>query len=119
MVILVAVALDPLRRQVIDVATEIGRALDEELYLVHFTDEQSASTDARALRDELQQRIEDRDVEATVSIEHASHSGLRRGTRIGQCMLDFAADVDVSHIVMGHRSKGPVSSKKCCTESTQ
>jgi len=110
MVILVAVALDPLRRQVLDVAAELGRGLDEALYLVHFTDEQTAGAEARDLRNDLQQRMSDRDVAATVSIEHASHGGLRRGTQIGQCLLDLAADVEVSHIVMGHTSKGPLGS---------
>jgi nucleotide-binding universal stress UspA family protein len=110
MAILAAVALDPLRRSVFDAAVELGRALDEELYLVHFTDEQLAGADARELRDDLQQRADDRDVAATVSIEHASHGGLRTGTQIAQCLLDFAADVDVSHIVMGHTSKGIVKS---------
>jgi nucleotide-binding universal stress UspA family protein len=110
MSILAAVALDPLRRPVFDVAVELGRALDEELYLVHFTDEQLAGADARELRDDLQQRADDRDIAATVSIEHASHGGLRTGTQVAQCLLDFAADVDVSHIVMGHTAKGPIES---------
>jgi nucleotide-binding universal stress UspA family protein len=110
MVILAAVALDPLRRPVFDVAVELGQALDEELYLVHFTDEQLAGTEARELRDDLQGRADDRDIAATVSIEHASHGGLRTGTQAAQCLLDFAADVDVSHLVMGHTSKGPLRS---------
>ncbi|MFB6297906.1 MAG: universal stress protein [Salinirussus sp.] len=108
MVILVAVAHDRLQEAVIDVAVELGRGLDQSLRIVHLTGDHSASADDRDLQERLRERIADRHVAATVTIEHAGHHGLRTGARVGQELVDFAADVDVTHVVMGHSSKGLV-----------
>jgi nucleotide-binding universal stress UspA family protein len=112
MTILVAVADDPIRERVIDTALELGRGLDQELYILHLVEDVSADSDARRLRDELREYVADADVAATVSVEQISHTGPRSGTRTAQELLDAAADVHISHVVMGHASKGLLGNLK-------
>ena len=112
MTILVAVADDPMRDRVLDVALDLGRGLDHDLYVLHLVDGASADTEARRLRDEVREYVADAAVAATVSVEQISHTGARSGTRTAQELLDAAADVDISHIVMGHSSKGLLGNLK-------
>lgn len=106
MVLLVPVANGPLRDHVLDIAVELGEALGQELYIVHLVENEVADGDAKAMRDELRSKLEDDGITATVSLEYVGHSGARPGPRIGQEILEIAADVDVSHIVMGHSTHG-------------
>ncbi len=106
MTLLVAVADDSLRELVLDVALDLGRDMGQDLYILHLVDGSSADNEARRLRDEVREYVSDADVAATVSVEQISHTGPRAGTRTAQELLDAAADVDISHIVMGHSSKG-------------
>jgi nucleotide-binding universal stress UspA family protein len=112
MTILVAVADDPIRERVLDTALELGRGLDQELYILHLVDSASADTDARRLRDEVREYVANADVATTVSVEQISHTGPRSGTRTAQELLDAAADVHISHVVMGHASKGLLGNLK-------
>jgi nucleotide-binding universal stress UspA family protein len=112
MTILVSVADDQIRERVLDVAVDLGRGLDNDLYILHLVDSSSADTDAKRLRDEVREYIADADVPATVSVEQISHTGPRSGTRTAQELLDAAADVHISHIVMGHTSKGLLGNLK-------
>lgn len=106
MVILVPVANGPLRDQVIDTAIELGKGLDQELYIVHLTAEESADGESKRIRDELRERVEKAGVPATVALEYVGHTSPRAGKRIGQEVLELADDVEISHIVMGHTSQG-------------
>jgi len=105
MTILVAVADDHIRDRVIDVAVELGRALDRELYVVHLVSEADAGIDAKRIRDDIRDRVADETVPVTVSLEHVGHMGARQGPRVGQELVEIATDVDISHIVIGHTSK--------------
>lgn len=106
MTILAAVTNDAVSEGVLDTAVRLGDALDEELYVVHLLDDQLADTEAKQVRDMLRDRLADETVVATVALEHVGRSGTRKGTRIGHELLEVAADVDISHIVMGHEPKG-------------
>jgi nucleotide-binding universal stress UspA family protein len=106
MCILAAVADDPVRDRVLDVALELARGLDEELYVLHLVEDASADMDARRLRDEVREYVADADVAVTVSVEQLSHTGARDGPRTAKELLDAAADVEVRHVVLGHVSKG-------------
>jgi len=106
MTILVAIANDSVSPAVIDTAVRLADGLDEELYVVHLVDENTADGTAMQLRDEMRDRFRDATVVATVAIEHVGRSAMRSGTRIGNELLELAADVDIQHIVMGHEPKG-------------
>lgn len=106
MTILVPVAEGPLRDRVLDTAIELGRALVEDLYVVHLTDDEVADGPAKQIRDEIRDRVQSADIAATVALEHVGHGLARTGSRIGQEVTELAADVTVTHIVMGHTSKG-------------
>lgn len=106
MTILVPVDQGPLRDRVIETAIELGAALGEDLYLVHLVDNEVADGPEKRIRDEIRDRVEAGDVEATVALEHVGHSLARAGPRIGQEVVELAADVTVTHIVMGHTTKG-------------
>jgi len=106
MTILVAIANDSVSPAVIDTAVRLADGLGEELYVVHLVDEDTADGTAMQLRDEMRDRFRDTNIVATVAIEHVGRSAMRSGTRIGNELLELAADVDVQHIVMGHEPKG-------------
>ncbi|WP_336339035.1 universal stress protein [Haloarcula brevis] len=106
MTILVAIANDSVSGAVIDTAVALADAMDEELYVVHLVDADTADGTAKQLRDEMRERFRDATVVATVAIEHVGRSAMRSGTRVGNELLELAADVDVHHIVMGHEPKG-------------
>ena len=108
MSILVAIADDPARDRVLDVATDLGAGLDRDLYIVHLVEQQTTTPDARRIRDEIRERTSDEAVVSTISVEYITHQGNRSATRTARELLDIAADVDISHIVMGHLSKGVV-----------
>jgi nucleotide-binding universal stress UspA family protein len=105
MTVLVAVAADGISEQVLSVAVELGRALDDELYVVHLTRRENATTQARDVRDELQSRLGERDVAFSVGIEHVDYSGPRPGKALGRQVVEIANDTEITHIVMGHQSK--------------
>jgi len=105
MTVLVPVASGPLRDRVLDTAIDLGRALEENLYIVHLVDDETADGTAKRVRDEIRDRVKSADVAATVSLEHVGHGLARSHSRIGQDVIELAADVTVSHIVMGHTSK--------------
>ncbi|MEF8828523.1 MAG: universal stress protein [Haloarcula sp.] len=106
MTILVAIANDSVSAAVIDTAVRLANGLDEELYVVHLVDGDTADGTAKQLRDEIRDRFRDATVVSTVAIEHVGRSAMRSGTKIGNELLELAADVDVGHIVMGHEPKG-------------
>jgi len=106
MSILVAVADDTASEAVLDTAISLGEELGEELYVVHVVGEGLADTKAKRIRDTLRERLADAPVVSTVSLEHVGRLGSRQETRIGEELLELAADVDVTQIVMGHQAKG-------------
>ncbi|MCU4716681.1 universal stress protein [Halapricum hydrolyticum] len=106
MTILVPVASGPLRDRVLQTAIELGQALGEDLYIVHLVEEETADGTAKQIRDEIRERVRSADVAATVSLEYVGHGLARTGPRIGQDVIELASDVTVTHIVMGHTSKG-------------
>jgi nucleotide-binding universal stress UspA family protein len=105
MTVLVAVADDAVRQRVLGVGVALGQALGEELYVVHLTDEEYADREIRAVRDRLRDELRDRGVAFSVSIEHVEHAGSRPGTAVGRQLADIASDVEITHVVVGHRSK--------------
>ena len=106
MTLLVPVASDPLRGRVLETAIELGEALGDDLYIVHLVDDETADATAKQVRDEIRDRVRSADVTATVSLEHVGHGLARSHSRIGQDVIELAADVTVTHIVMGHTPKG-------------
>lgn len=105
MTILVAVTDDGLSDRVLDVAVDLGRDLDEDLYVVHLTTNESATGDERRLRDELRDGLADEPVGSTVAIEHLGRGGTRSGRAVGRELADLASDTGVTHAVIGYRSK--------------
>ena len=75
MTILVAVADDPMRDRVLDVALDLGRGLDHDLYVLHLVDGASADTEARRLRDEVREYVA---VAATAASATYSRTSSRR-----------------------------------------
>lgn len=106
MTILVAIDHDSVQDAVINVAIDLARGLDQELYVVHLVDSAVADSTAKAVRDEIRERFAGENVVATVALEHNSHGGARSSSRIGHELVDLASDVEISHIVMGHSTKG-------------
>lgn len=106
MTILVAIDHDVMQDAVLNVAIDLAKGLDQELYVVHLVDEANADSTAKSVRDRIRERIDGENVVATVALEHVSHSGARSGKRIGQALVDLASDVDITHVVIGHASKG-------------
>ena len=106
MTILVAVANDPVRDAVLDVAINLAQGLGEELDIVHLVDDENADATDKEIRDAIRDRVEGENVVATVSLEQITHGASRPNHRIGQELVDLAADVDVTHVVMGHSEKG-------------
>ena len=106
MTLLVPVADGPLRERVLAVAIDLGTALDQKLYVVHLVDSEVADSEAKQMRDDLRESLEGAPIPATVALEYVGHNGPRAGPRIAQEILELAADVDVSHIVMGHTTQG-------------
>ena len=105
MVILVAVANDPLQERVLAVARDFGESFEEDLRVVRLVDDRDADSDVKEHRDKLEERLDRMNVHAAVSIEHVGHSIGRKSTRVGRELLDLAAEVDVSQVVIGHSSK--------------
>ena len=106
MTILVAVSRSPNRDDVLGTAIRLGRAFGEELYIVNLIENQSPTDDPWQIRRELRQRVLRENVVATIAVEPVDGSLLRAGPRLGRELLDFAAEDDVTHIVVGHSSKG-------------
>ncbi|MEF8784071.1 MAG: universal stress protein [Haloarculaceae archaeon] len=105
MVILVAAANDALQEHVLSVARDFGERFDEELRVVRLVDDEAADSDVKEHRDQLEERLDQVNAPATVSVEHVGHSIGRKNARIGKELLDLAAEVDVSQVVIGHSSK--------------
>ncbi|QSG02970.1 universal stress protein [Natranaeroarchaeum sulfidigenes] len=105
MTVLVAVADDEVSAGVVDVASKLGSCLDEELYVVHLTENEYANADERQVRDDLREQFEGKDVAFEVAIEHINRSGLRTSAAVGRQLADLADDVSINHVVIGHRSK--------------
>jgi nucleotide-binding universal stress UspA family protein len=108
MTLLVAVADDELRDAVLETAVELGAALETDLEVVHLTTDATADGDARAIRDQVRERLADAPVGVTVTLEHVEHETARSGTAVGRQIADIASDVAISHVVVGHRSKAVV-----------
>ena len=106
MTILVAVADDSAAPRVLDVAVDLGAALDVSLYVVHLLDDTDADRAAERMRDDIEARLADEPVTATVALEFVGRHSRRSGARIAHELLEIAADVDITHIVMGHEPKG-------------
>ncbi|ESS12959.1 MAG: universal stress protein UspA related nucleotide-binding protein [uncultured archaeon A07HR60] len=105
MSVLVAVADDSVRDSVLEVAVRLGRGFGEDLYVVHLTEETSAGKETRSLQEEVREKLANSSVDHAVSIEHVERNQPRSGQRVGQQIADITSDVDVSHAVVGHRSK--------------
>jgi nucleotide-binding universal stress UspA family protein len=105
MSILVAIGDDGRFETVLDVALRLATGLDERIAVAHVTENESASGDERAFREEVREYLSDADVPVDISLEHLNRSGLRSGTAIGKQLVDLTNDVDIDHVVIGHRSK--------------
>lgn len=105
MTILVAVSDDGMQQAVVDTGVRLGEAFEQELYVVHLTANETASGEARDVRNELLSELEGRGVAFTVGIEHVEHTAPRSGRAVGKQLADIASDVGITHVVVGHRSK--------------
>lgn len=105
MSILVAIADDELRTHVLGAAITLGKALDDELYVVHVTDEEGATVDTRNLADEIRNELVGRGVEFSVAIEYVESPTRRSGTAVGQRLASIADDEEITHAVVGHQAK--------------
>jgi nucleotide-binding universal stress UspA family protein len=106
MCILVAVASDSASTAVVDTAVHLAEMADQELYVVRLVDETVADGTAQQLKDDIRDRMRGSGVVTTVAVEQIGWSSRRPGSAVGSELLDVAADVDASHIVMGHEPKG-------------
>lgn len=105
MTVLVAVTDDGMAEAVVDTGVRLGRAFEEELYVVYLTEDETASAETRAIRDDLHDDLQSRDVEFSVGIEHVEHVTPRSSRAVGKQLADIATDVAITHVVVGHRSK--------------
>lgn len=106
MTILVAVSRAPNRDKVLDMAIRLGNAFDEDLHIVNLIEDQSPTDNPRQIRQELRQRVLQENAVATIAVEPIDGTLVRAGPRLGRELLDLAAEDDVTHIVVGHSSKG-------------
>jgi nucleotide-binding universal stress UspA family protein len=105
MTVLVAIADDDLRERVVDVGTQLGRAFEEPLYVVHLTEDEVADGHAREVRAEIDDRLAGAEIEYDVAVEHAGLTRGRSGNATGRMLAEIASDVTISHIVVGHHTK--------------
>jgi len=105
MTILVAVAADERRADVIGEAVRLGRALEEKLYVVHLSAENGATVETRNLLDALREELISRGVEFSVDIEQVDTSSTRSATALGQRLAALAAEEPITRVVVGHESK--------------
>lgn len=103
--ILVAIGDDDRFRTVLTVAVQLAGGLDQELCVAHVTENQSASAEERAFRDSVQAILSEADVPVEINLEHLNRSGLRPGTAVGKHLVDLTKDIEIDHVVIGHRSK--------------
>lgn len=106
MTVLVPVADDSDSEVVLETAISLASGLGEELYVVHFVGATVDDGTAKRLRDDLREHLADASVVSTVSLEHVGRLRSREQRQIGQEVLDLAAEIDASQIVMGHQPKG-------------
>jgi nucleotide-binding universal stress UspA family protein len=93
-----------------ETGAELARAFDTELHVVHLVEAGVPDGDQRAFEEELAAELAAFDgLEWSVSLEHVPDVGRREATRVGNAVLETAADVDYEHVVMGHRTTGAVS----------
>lgn len=112
MSVLVAVGDDDQFEAVLNVAVEMATGFDEELYVTHITERESASGDERALRDEIREFLSGANVSADIQLEHLSRSGLRSGTAVGKQLVELTESADIDHIVIGHQSKNRLTTAR-------
>jgi nucleotide-binding universal stress UspA family protein len=106
MCILVAVANDAASTAVVGTAVGLAEMADQELYIVNLVDESVSPDTAEQLRSDIRDRMVESGVVSTVAVEPISRSSMRSGSAVGAELLNIAADVDATHIVMGHEPKG-------------
>lgn len=104
MALLVAVADDDVSDQVLETGVRLGEAFGEPLSVVHLTTEQHADASDRAVRDKVKATLSGRPIEYSVGIEHVGGGG--SAPAVGDRLAEIATDTDISHIVVGQRSKG-------------
>ena len=105
MTILVAVSDDDSYEPVLTTAVRLAAGLNQPLRVTHITETDSASGAERAFRDDVRAFLAETEVDVEVDLEHLERGGLRQGTAVGRQLLELAEDVDVDHVVVGHRSK--------------
>jgi Universal stress protein family. len=110
--ILVAVSDDGQFETVLNVAVQLADGLDEELYVSHITETESASGDERDFRDDIREFLEETTIPIDIGLDHLSRSGLRSGTEVGKQLVELAESDDIDHIVIGHRSKGRLTTAR-------
>lgn len=105
MAILVAIGDDGRVEAVLDVATQLASDMGQDLTVTHLTANENASGTDREFRDEIRSLLSETDIQAEITLEHLNRGGLRSGTAVGKQLVDMAEDVEIDHIVIGHRSK--------------
>lgn len=103
MALLVAVADDDVSDRVLETGVQLGRAFGEPLSVVHLTTEEIAGATERELRDRLESTLSERSIEYSVELEHVAGGS---ATAVADRLGEIAADTEIGHIVVGHRSKG-------------
>jgi nucleotide-binding universal stress UspA family protein len=105
MSILVAIGDDDRFEAVLDIAVRLATGLDQGLYVAHVTKDRLASAEERTFRTDVREALSEADVPVEVNLEYLDRSGLRSGTTVGKQLVDLTEDVDIDHVVLGHRSK--------------
>ena len=108
--ILVAVSDDDRFGTVLDVAVRLAEALDQKLYVTHVTQNEDATGEERAFRDDVRSYLSEASVPVEISLEYLDRSARRSGTAVGRQLGDLTTDVGIDHIVIGHRSKDRLTS---------
>ncbi len=104
MALLVAVADDDVSDQVLETGVRLGQAFGESLSVVHLTAEETAGATERELRDRLESQLSGRQIEYSIALEHVAGGG--SAPAVGDRLAEIATDTGITHIVVGHRSKG-------------
>jgi len=103
MALLVAVADDDVSDRVLETGVQLGRAFGEPLSVVHLTAEETTGATERELRDRIESTLSERSIGYSVELEHVADGST---TAVADRLGGIAADTEVNHIVVGHRSKG-------------
>jgi nucleotide-binding universal stress UspA family protein len=87
----------------LEFAVEMTRCFDADLHVVHFTDAETAAT--ASILDRARSTLEDGAIEDDPELVFEG-AEIRRAGVVGDAILDYVAENEYDHVVMGHHGDG-------------